>query len=286
MTARAAIPRKPPKQLVDAIAGLKKFDEDFYLNLTEKQRKLEYKKEDKIFALGKRLGLQHHYIREILDKHHAVQMPCYDCKQKQVDVVLQCNEPKPGDREIIYEPPICSECKEKREHNEWIERNGRLRIKESKNPIISYCYKIRNEIPETEETWQQYKEDEAAAKENVGLYAQRITDLIENPRENPEVIFKRTGKYPDGSKNKTQWLKHLKNHRQLEKQRRQEAQADWKLRMNAPIHLLEKTIREIRCRCEPEDMRQGVFCDTCRLLVLVHKYMMNLFKEAAESKRS
>jgi Rad51 len=123
---------------------------------------------------------------------------------------------------------------------------------------------IRNEIPDTEE-WQQYKENEAAAKEKVGLSAQRITDAIENPRENPEVVFKRTGKYPCGSKNKTQWLKHLKNQRRLEKQRRQEAQADWKLRMNAPIHLLEKTIREIDCRCEPEDMRQGVFCDTCRL---------------------
>jgi hypothetical protein len=79
-------------------------------------------------------------------------------------------------------------------------------------------------------------------------------------------------------------LYHLKNQMRLEKQRRQGAQADWKLRMNAPIHLLEKTIREIGCRCEPEDMRQGVFCNTCRLLVLVHKYMVNLFKEAAESK--
>jgi hypothetical protein len=44
MTARAAIPRKPPKELVDTIASLKKFDQDFYLNLTEKQRELEYKK--------------------------------------------------------------------------------------------------------------------------------------------------------------------------------------------------------------------------------------------------
>jgi hypothetical protein len=122
-------------------------------------------------------------------------------------------------------------------------------------------------------------------REVMGAAANAITDLIENPPEKPEVVFKRTGKYPDGSKTKTQWLKHLKNQRRLEKQRTQEARADWKLRMNTPIHLLEKTIRKIGCRCKPEDMRQGVFCDTCRLLVLVHKYLMNLFKEAAESNR-
>ena len=39
---------------------------------------------------------------------------------------------------------------------------------------------------------------------------------------------------------------------------------------------------EIGCRCQVEDMRQGVFCDTCRLLVRVHKYMLDLFKEAAK----
>jgi hypothetical protein len=142
MTAGVEIPRKPPKELVDAIAGLKKFDEDFYLNLNKKQQELEYKKQDKIFALGKRLGLHRHYIQEILDKHHTVQMPCVDCKEKQVGVILQCNEPKPGDREIVCELPLCSECKEKREYNEWKERNERLRNKVLKNPIVEYCYKI------------------------------------------------------------------------------------------------------------------------------------------------
>ena len=123
---------------------------------------------------------------------------------------------------LLYLRPI---VKEKREYNQWKERNEGLRTKESKNPIVEYSYKIRNEIPETEETWQQYKENEAAAKEKVALYAQRISDAIENPPENPEAVFKRTGKYPDRSKTKAQWLKHL-NQRRLEKQRMQEARAD------------------------------------------------------------
>ena len=147
------------------------------------------------------------------------------CKQKQVDVILQCNEPKPGDREIMYSPPLCPECKEKKEYNEWKERMHRLKEKESKNPIIGYCYKIRHQKPEHDETYQEARETDAQIAEVTGLASQAIEDLIENPPEDPEMVFKRTGKCPDGSKNKTQWLKHLKNKRRLEKQRIKELQS-------------------------------------------------------------
>jgi hypothetical protein len=51
-------------------------------------------------------------------------------------------------------------------------------------------------------------------KESLALVEREIiTDYIEHPQEDPEVVFKRTGRYPDGSKNKTQWLKHIRNSR-------------------------------------------------------------------------
>jgi hypothetical protein len=238
-----------------------------------------------IYDLGKKEGLSRDYIQDLLDIHHRVQRACQDCKQKQVSIRLQCNEPKAGIKEIMHEIPLCSECKEKRDHDEWKEENERLRNKETKNPIIGYCDKIRNEIPEADLTWQQYQDRDAAMKEAVGLVSRKISDAFDNPPEDPEQVYKRTGKYPDGSKNTTQWLKHLKNMRRLEKQQKLEAKADVVLRSKTPIRMLENTIMEIGCRCQVEDMRQGVFCDTCRLLVHVHKYMLDLFKEAAKTRR-
>jgi hypothetical protein len=185
MTTRVKTPRKPPKELVDAIAGLKKFDEDFYVNLTEKQRESEYKKQDKIYDLGEKLGLGYSYIKEMLDQYHTVQVPCHDCKQKQVGVILH------GEGgEYSYMVKLCSECEEKQEYNEWKERKENARIEQLRNPIISYCYKIRNEIPGSEETFQQYKENHAAMKEELDLHSQRIRDFLDNPREDPETILK------------------------------------------------------------------------------------------------
>jgi hypothetical protein len=51
-------------------------------------------------------------------------------------------------------------------------------------------------------------------------------------------------------------------------------------------HLIEKRIRKLRCECEAEKMRQGIFCPTCRLLVKVNDYLLDLFKDAAEGRSS
>ena len=58
---------KPSKKLLDALKALKKFDERFYLNLTEKERRLEYEKEDKIRDLGRKEGLSFEYIDDLLE---------------------------------------------------------------------------------------------------------------------------------------------------------------------------------------------------------------------------
>jgi hypothetical protein len=79
--------------------------------------------------------------------------------------------------------------------------------------------------------------------------------------------------------------KTSKKYETFRKQQKLEAKADIALRSKTPIRMLENTIMEMGCRCQVEDMRQGVFCDTCRLLVHVHKYMLDLFKEAAKTRR-
>jgi hypothetical protein len=51
-----------------------------------------------------------------------------------------------------------------------------------------------------------------------------------------------------------------------------------------PIRLFEDQVDKIGCECEAEDIRQGIFCDTCKLMTKVNSYMMKLFKDFAEGR--
>jgi hypothetical protein len=46
--------------------------------------------------------------------------------------------------------------------------------------------------------------------------------------------------------------------------------------------LVNNKIDAIGCQCEAEEIRQGRYCKTCNLMLKVDKYMMSLFKDAAE----
>jgi hypothetical protein len=43
-------------------------------------------------------------------------------------------------------------------------------------------------------------------------------------------------------------------------------------------------VDSIWCDCEPEQLRRGIYCRTCRLVLRVDKYMMELFKDVAEGR--
>jgi hypothetical protein len=75
--------------------------------------------------------------------------------------------------------------------------------------------------------------------------------------------------------------------RRLVGEERKLGKSDWNLKYHGtPNHLIEKRIRKLRCECEAEKMRQGIFCPTCRLLVKVNDYLLDLFKDAAEGRSS
>jgi hypothetical protein len=46
--------------------------------------------------------------------------------------------------------------------------------------------------------------------------------------------------------------------------------------------MFEDIIGKIGCECKVEDMRQAVYCKTCRLIAKIHQYTLDLFKDAAE----
>lgn len=62
--------------------------------------------------------------------------------------------------------------------------------------------------------------------------------------------------------------------------------SDRKLEMNnTPMDLFESEIlSKIGCKCKAEELRQGVCCDTCRLIIRVKDYTLSLFKDAAQGR--
>jgi hypothetical protein len=70
----------------------------------------------------------------------------------------------------------------------------------------------------------------------------------------------------------------------LDKKQREK---DRQLENTSPITVFERRIGEIGCECEGERIRvAGEYCDTCRLIVKVDEYMMNLFRNAAQGRIS
>jgi hypothetical protein len=54
--------------------------------------------------------------------------------------------------------------------------------------------------------------------------------------------------------------------------------------MDTPRWLVSNKIDAIGCQCEAEDLRRGINCKICKLMLKVDNYMMNLFRDAAEGR--
>jgi hypothetical protein len=89
---------------------------------------------------------------------------------------------------------------------------------------------------------------------------------------------------PEGM-SKAEWIKQKrrmkKDRIEQEKQLKLDRRLEFKL---TPIHLYEDQVDKIGCECEAEGIRQGIFCDTCKLITKVYSYMMKLFKDFAEGR--
>jgi hypothetical protein len=84
---------------------------------------------------------------------------------------------------------------------------------------------------------------------------------------------------------KTAWLRNQRRMRKEAKMEEKQRQADWNFKYKmAPVNVFQKEMGNLylQCDCTAEPISQGEFCPICRLVVTVHKYMLGLFKEAAE----
>ena len=81
--------------------------------------------------------------------------------------------------------------------------------------------------------------------------------------------------------------KEERRKRRLVREERKQLESDRNLEYcGTPLRLLSERIDKIGCECEAEQMRQGRFCDTCKLLVKVNDYILDLFKRESEGRGS
>jgi hypothetical protein len=118
-------------------------------------------------------------------------------------------------------------------------------------------------------------------KENIAANVRHMIAIEEQERD-----AKRQPNKPDGV-TKMQWQKESRNIKRLIIEQRKQGQADWNLKRNlTPLQLFSKRLDKISYRCEAEEMRAGRFCDTCKLIVKINEYTLDLFKRASQGRTS
>jgi hypothetical protein len=157
----------------------------------------------------------------------------------------------------------------KQEWKDWQEKQ-----KKEEDPIECYCYDIRGEMADYEITYEENKQNEATKVRTLIALEKR---KIEDERQPPK---------PAGMTN-LQWQKEMRNKKRLLAEKKQQGRSDRNLKQNiTPLQLFSKRLDKISCRCEAEEMRAGRFCDTCRLIVKINEYTLDLFKRASQGRTS
>ena len=164
----------------------------------------------------------------------------------------------------------------KKLRKEWKEDIEKRR-KDPNLLLKHYCYEIRNELDPCDQTFEDYIQT-----------LQESWKAGHSPNEvlnNIDYSLLYTNKKPEGMSDK-EFIKKRKELRKQRKQENKERKADQVLEQNTPFWILWNKIRIISCQCTAEGLRQGINCDTCKLFLRVDNYMMDLFKDVAEGRRT
>jgi hypothetical protein len=168
-----------------------------------------------------------------------------------------------------YKPALQRIEEQRQKIIEWIEYCEEQKQKETQ--IERYCNQILGIKPDYEMT---FEESSRLEEENWNA---RCKGMYECHQEHDFLYEK-----PEGMT-----VKEWKEKKRLIKLERKQRERDSYLEITStPNWLIAETIQKIKCDCMAEGIRNGVTCDTCKLLVKVNDYMMNLFKDAAEGRSS
>jgi hypothetical protein len=155
------------------------------------------------------------------------------------------------------------------EKRQWLKNCEEKKKRE--DPIERYCYDIRSEVPYYEMTFEQYKKEEERAW-------QERRDILKKEQGENTIYLK-----PERMTGK-QWIKERRKRKRLQQEEEKHRESDEKLERQSPFHLFESRVHKIGCECKAEEMRRGIFCDTCKLIMKVNEYMLDLFKEASQGR--
>lgn len=166
-----------------------------------------------------------------------------------------------------YKPTLQRIEEQRQKIIEWNQYCDERKQKETQ--IERYCNQILGVKPDYEMT---FEENSRLEQEN---WNDRCKGMDEYHQERDFIHEK-----PDGMT-----VKEWKEKKRLIKLERKQKERDLELEITStPNWIIVETIQKVKCDCMAEGLRNGVMCDTCKLLVKVNEYMMNLFKDAAEGR--
>ncbi len=188
-----------------------------------------------------------------------------------------------GYSEIIRHDWLCSVCQVEKDKHEYYELQSKKRHDlESRNklyPVLEYCYNIR--CIDHEDLSRTFEEDKALPDLNKEFRDEIKQEYIQDciilagkiHKPKPEVI------------SKAKWERQQRRARKAIREKHKQEAADQKLEAEGtPQYHLREQIDEIGCECKAEEIRAGKFCDTCKLLLKVEQYMIDLFKRESEGR--
>jgi hypothetical protein len=243
-----------------------------------------------------------------------IERNCSDCgKTIKLKMLEQYRQYDEHDKYIgnLY---LCPDCYKIRDKKDW----EYTRIKERKeaeviHPLIGYSYKIKGEKPDYEKS---YEEKEEERKECDKLMKEYQNKTVSNPIDNElelksltergrEMDYRKTRNmlrnitgsqkqivdepWKEMGISKTQYIKELRRKMKLHDEESKQRQVDWDLEHHAsPIHLFIKELDKLHyeCDCDAVKMRQGIYCDICRLIKPIYDMTLKTFKEAAELRKT
>jgi hypothetical protein len=181
---------------------------------------------------------------------------------------------------------ICPTCELNEEKSEWQKTQQKHKHRSEVNPLITYCHdnlaewwEVSFELKKRESS-RLSKEDK---DERSALIAERIEELKYVAHDYREQLPYKS----DCGMTEEQWWKQVERKRREIKERDKQEKLDSELESNSPTWQILDKMEDLiydGCKCEAELMRQGQFCPVCRLMVKVHEYTLNLFKDAAQGR--
>lgn len=144
--------------------------------------------------------------------------------------------------------------------------------KTNQTEVERLCNKIKGIKPIYEMTFEEYWK---ARKERSKIR----NEIMHDEMYGHKILHKQ----PIGMTNK-QWTEAKRTLRRQEKEDNAKRRADKAILNKTPARLFDKKIYDmwLACDCDADEMRQGIFCDICKIVLKIDDYTMTLLRREAE----